>query len=307
MKIIKYSFTIMGIILLIGIILGQTNLGNFDQNEVEEKNYITIGAEKIRYLQKGEGKDILFIHGTPGSIEDWLEVMDSLAQNFRVTVFDRLGHGFSTSNEYNYHLKDNAVLTEQLIDKLDLNSPLIVGHSYGGSVATFMAVHSELKDLEYVIIDSPFYELEPSLINQVVSAPFLGKGLAFLSAYTLAKSQIKNEVTPMFKSTDGEKLENYIIERQEIWSQPKVIYSNSKEIKNLQGDLASMSTHYKNTSAKMTLITVADTVDTFREGTEKLHSELKNSELIIISNTGHYIQLEQASEIINIIGEKAKD
>lgn len=307
MKIIKYSFTIMVIILLIGIILGQTNLGNFDQNEIDENNYITIGAEKIRYLQKGEGKDILFIHGTPGSIEDWLEVMDSLAQNFRVTAFDRLGHGFSTSNEYNYHLKDNAALTEQLIDKLDLKSPLIVGHSYGGSVATYMAVHSELKDLEYVIIDSPFYELEPSLINQVVSAPFLGKGLAFLSTYTLAKSQIKNGVTPMFKSTEGEKLENYIKERQEIWSQPKVIYSNSKEIKNLQGDLVSMSTHYKNTNAKMTLITEEDTVDTFREGTEKLHSELKNSELIIISNTGHYIQLEQASKIIKIIGEKAKD
>jgi hypothetical protein len=32
--------------------------------------FVKIGANKIRYIQKGKGKDILLIHGMLGSIED---------------------------------------------------------------------------------------------------------------------------------------------------------------------------------------------------------------------------------------------
>src|SRR5690554_5665765 len=91
-KVLKFSSLSIGILFLVSILLGQTNLGNLSQNENNKDTFITIGDEKIRYLQKGEGKDILFIHGTPGSIEDWKELIDSLSQNFRVTAFDRLGH-----------------------------------------------------------------------------------------------------------------------------------------------------------------------------------------------------------------------
>ncbi len=304
-KVLKFSSLSIGILFLVSILLGQSNLGNLSQNENNKDTFITIGDEKIRYLQKGEGKDILFIHGTPGSIEDWKELIDSLSQNFRVTAFDRLGHGYSSANKYTYHLKDNADLAEQLIENMKLNSPLIVGHSYGGCVATYMAVNSKSIEREYVIIDSPFCEIQPSIINRLVSAPILGRGIAFLSAYTIAKHEIKKGILPMFKSMEGDKLNYYIKERQEIWSQPKVIYSNSKEIVNLQYDLKSLSENYKITDARMILITEEDSIDTFRKSTEKLHKELKNSELIIIKNTGHYIQLEQSSQMIKIIREKA--
>lgn len=301
---IKYSLTIICVLLFISTILAQTSLGNLNKNQETNHQFITIGKEEIRFSQKGAGEDILLIHGTPGSIEDWNEIFDSLAKNFRVTAFDRLGHGYSSKRDYTYDLEGNANLAEELILELNLKSPLIVGHSYGGSVATYLAVNSASKDREYVIIDSPFYEINPSGINKLVSTPILGKGIAFLSSFTIAKSQIRKGAIPMFKSTEGEKLDNYIKERQEIWSQPKVIYSNSKEIVNLQDDLKSMSENYKNTDSKMTLITVEDTIDTFRKGTEKLNGELKNSELIIISNTGHYIPLEQPAEIIRIIREQ---
>lgn len=284
-------------------IIGQGNMKNLSENQ-KMNSFLKIGNEEIRYLQKGKGEDILLIHGSPGSIEDWKEIIDSLAQNYRVTAFDRMGHGYSSKKHYKYTLKDNAVLTEQIIEKLDLKSPLVVGHSYGGCIATFMAINSKLAGLQFIILDSPFYEFKPNGINKMISIPILGKSIAFLSSFTIAKSQIKKRVSPMFKSTDGEKLEHYINERQELWSQTKVIYSNAKEIKNLKQGLKSLSEEYKNTEAIFTLITVEDSVNTFRNGTEKIHKELKNSEIFIIPNTGHYIQLEQPQQIIRIIKSK---
>ncbi|MGS0528014.1 alpha/beta fold hydrolase [Zobellia nedashkovskayae] len=305
-RIIKYFFATIGILLFVIVLLGYTNLGNLPINENQKNHFVTIGNEKIRFSQKGNGKDILLIHGTPGSIEDWNEIIDTLSQNYRVTAFDRLGHGFSSSNQYTYHLKDNALLVKNLIKQLNLKSPLIVGHSYGGSIAAFMAVNSELKDIEYIIIDSPLYKYQPSKIYKLVATPIFGKGIALFSSYTIAEKQIKNGVSSLFKSVDNEKINELVKERQIIWSQPKVIYSKSKESVNYLDDLNSISNKYKNIISKITVITGKDSISTFREDCEKFNREVPNSELVILENTGHYIQLEKPLNVIEIIKGKIK-
>jgi len=305
-RIIKYCFSAIGILLFIIVLLGYTNLGNLPIKENQKNHFLTIGSEKIRISQKGEGKDILLIHGTPGSIEDWNGIIDSLSKDYRVTAFDRLGHGFSSSNQYNYHIKDNAILVENLIKQLGLKSPLIVGHSYGGSIVAFMAVNSELKNIEYIIIDSPLYKYRPSNIYKLVATPILGKGIALFSSYTIANNQIKDGVSSLFKSLEKEKINELVKERQIIWSQPKVIYSKSKESINYLNDLNSISEKYKNINSKITLITGKDSINTFKNDCEKFNQEVSNSELIILENTGHYIQLEKPSTVIKIIKERMK-
>ena len=128
--------------------------------------------KKLESHKKAVESDILLIHGTLlGRLKTGMKFIDTLAQNYRVTAFDRLGHGYSSSNEYTYHLKENAILVENLVKQLNLKSPLIVGHSYGGSIAAFMAVNSKLIDIEYVIIDSPLYAYQPSKLYQLVASP----------------------------------------------------------------------------------------------------------------------------------------
>ena len=303
-RLIKYCCSVLGVLLFITALLGYTNLGNLPTNDTQENRFLTIGNEKIRFSQKGQGKDILLIHGTPGSIEDWNEIMDSLSIDYRVTAFDRLGHGFSSSNQYNYHLKDNANTVENLIIHLNLKSPLIVGHSYGGSIAAYMAVNSELKNREYILIDSPLYNYQPSNMYKLVATPFLGKGMALLASYTIADDQIKAGVSSLFKSLEKETINDLVKERQLIWSQPKVIYSKSKESMNYLTDLNSISKKYKNITSKITLITAKDSINTFKNECLKFNKEVSHSELIILDTTGHYIQLEKSSTVIKIIKER---
>ena len=65
-KAIKLLLWIILLTLIIATVLGHLGLGNKFSNET-----ISINGEQLRLLQKGEGQPILFIHGTPGSIEDW--------------------------------------------------------------------------------------------------------------------------------------------------------------------------------------------------------------------------------------------
>ncbi len=303
-KVILFIILGLGIFVLMLTFLGYTNLGNLSPDQNQEYTFVNIGNENIRILQKGSGRDILFIHGSPGLIEDWNDVFDTLAQNYRVTAFDRLGHGYSSSNEYTYHIQDNAVLVEQLIVALKLKNPLIVGHSYGGSTAAYMATHSELKDLKYIIIDSPLYRSRSSSIYKLVSTPIIGKGIALLSSFTIAKGRINDGLQSIFKSIHQEKIDELVKERQKIWSQPKVIYSKSKETVNYQDDLNLMSHKYKNITSDITIITGKDASSTLRTDCEKFHGEVKNSELILLDQTGHYIQIDKSQEVLAIIRRK---
>ncbi|MDH7445257.1 alpha/beta fold hydrolase [Aquimarina sp. 2201CG14-23] len=303
-KIIKYCVLGLAIFFFIITLLGYTNLGNLSITESSENIFVNIENEKIRISQKGNGKDILLIHGSPGSIEDWNSIVDALAKTYRVTTFDRAGHGFSSSNEYTYHIKDNAILVERLIEQLGLKDPLIVGHSYGGSTAAYMAVHSDLKELKYIILDSPLYKSRSRGIYKLISTPVIGKGIALASSYTIANSQIRDGVTPIFKSIKEEKIQELVKERQRMWSQPKVIYTKSMESINYQDDLNLISHKYKNIVSDITIITAKDSINTLRKDCEKFHSEVLNSELIILDNTGHYIQFDKSNDLIEVIHRK---
>jgi len=219
-------------------------------------------------------------------------------------MFDRPGHGYSSSNQYTYHIQENAIITTQLIKKMGLNNPLIVGHSYGGSTAAHMALDSELEHLKYIIIDSPLYTAKTRTIFKVIATPLIGKGAALFSSFTIAKGQIKDGVAPIFKSLDKSKIPTLVKERQTMWSQPKVIYSKALESTHYQEDLDLVAHKYPNITAAITIISGKDYDATLRKDCEKFHAAVPNSELILFDQTGHYIQFDKSNELIAVIRNK---
>lgn len=134
-----------------------------------------------------------------------------------------------------------------------------------------------------------------------MAAPIIGKGIALFSSYTVANKHIKKSVFSLFKSLEKEKAHKLAKERQIIWSQPKVIYSKSKESVNYSDDLNSISNKYKKIKARITLITGKDSINTFRNDCERFHKEVSNTALVVLENTGHYIPLEKTKSVIEII------
>ncbi len=100
------------------------------------------GDRSIAYVQMGSGPDCLMIHGTLMTLEDsWLGPAPALAEHFRVTMVDRPGHGLSRRRR----LVDaspwrQAELLHDFASATGLRRPILVGHSFGGTVALAYAM-----------------------------------------------------------------------------------------------------------------------------------------------------------------------
>src|SRR6187549_311122 len=88
---------------------------------------------QIYYKDWGQGPVVTFSHGWPLNADAWDGQMLFLSQNgFRVVAHDRRGHGrssqASSGNDMNGYADDLAAV----IEALDLNDIIMVGHSTGG-------------------------------------------------------------------------------------------------------------------------------------------------------------------------------
>ncbi len=302
-KYLVYFILIIAIAFFITGRLSNTSIqkGNLEFTDNWQGEFIDIDGEKIRYIQKGKGKDILLVHGMPGSIEDWKPIIDSLSKSNRVTVFDRPGHGFSTAYNYDYTLKDNTEIANQLIQQLGLNNVIVVGHSYGGSIAINLATIGNDNIKSYIIVAAPMYQFYPETLFKIASAPIIGKGFTTFIATTAAADKIEEGLLHAFAGNKKILTDDFLNTRKKIWSQPKVFYAISNEQVNYAAGLNEISANYKNINKKVNILIG----DKDRENTiadcKRLKNDIPNAEITFLKNTAHYIQLEKTNELINII------
>lgn len=113
---------------------------------------------------------IIFLHGGPGGYihSAIIEQMKKLAQyGYDVYLYDQIGSGLSDrlpkpkDYSFNRHLKD---LNEIIKDQIKTDKVVLIGHSYGGILAThFLANHPDRVDK--LILSSPG-DLQPYRTNE---------------------------------------------------------------------------------------------------------------------------------------------
>jgi pimeloyl-ACP methyl ester carboxylesterase len=88
---------------------------------------------------------IIFLHDSLGCIELWRDFPQKLGEltKCNVLAYDRQGYGkscpFSYSRRDNYYMEQEADILNGLLDHWNINSPILFGHSDGGSIALISA------------------------------------------------------------------------------------------------------------------------------------------------------------------------
>ena len=123
----------------------------------------------LAFAQAGEGPDVILIHGVLTSLDDMaIALFDTLKDEFRVTAFDRPGHG-GTGRSANGSPRAQAAAVRASARALGLRRPVVVGHSFGGAVA--LAYGLDYPDeIAGVVALSPIAFPEPRL-EQVLFTP----------------------------------------------------------------------------------------------------------------------------------------
>src|ERR1041385_251144 len=117
---------------------------------------VVVDGMKLNYISAGSGRPVVLIHGNPGSYEDYtLEVVERLAQSYCVVAFDRPGHGYSERHDsVQTTVEVQALIIREALQKLGLEKPVLVGHSWGGSLVLAAAI-AYGNDLSGIVLLAP--------------------------------------------------------------------------------------------------------------------------------------------------------
>jgi non-heme chloroperoxidase len=121
--------------------------------------YITTeDGTQIFYKDWGseDAQPIVFHHGWPLSADDWdNQMLFFLGEGYRVIAHDRRGHGRSSQTSEGNEMDTYAADVTELVEVLDLQDAIHIGHSTGGGeVARYVAQAEPGRVAKAVLIDA---------------------------------------------------------------------------------------------------------------------------------------------------------
>lgn len=124
-----------------------------------KSKFVKAGGVSTFYLEAGEGPHLVLMHGGGIGIDamlTWHLNIEALAKRFHVVAFDEVGFGRSsmphTPGEFTKLSRAEHALA--VLDVLDIDQAILVGHSEGGFMGTKIAVDHPQRVAKLVIVAS---------------------------------------------------------------------------------------------------------------------------------------------------------
>ena len=138
----------------------------------EKHHSIDLGEVTLHWAEIGEGPPVLLLHGLNDSHRTWREIWPRVPGR-RVLMLDLPGHGMSSRPDAPYTLDWNATQVARFIERLDLQTLDVVGHSYGGGVAQWLLLKCRARIRRLALLSSGGLGREVYPWLRIASVPFL--------------------------------------------------------------------------------------------------------------------------------------
>jgi pimeloyl-ACP methyl ester carboxylesterase len=116
------------------------------------EGFVEVDGFRIRYIEAGEGPPLVHLHGAGGL--RLTPAHDLLARQLRVIAFEMPGFGASPENTRTQSMPELAATMAAAADKLGLDRFNLMGTSFGGKTALWLALQQPERVLA-VVLDAP--------------------------------------------------------------------------------------------------------------------------------------------------------
>ncbi len=135
---------------------------------------------KINYKDFGnkEGLPIIYLHGWGQNIAMMEPIAKPLEKTHRLIILDLPGFGLSDEPEEAWSLDDFVEMLKELLNKLKIDKPNLIGHSFGGKISLLYASKYEVNKL--MLLASPYKvkikkpSLKVKVLKKLATLPGLG-------------------------------------------------------------------------------------------------------------------------------------
>ncbi|BDD03095.1 alpha/beta fold hydrolase [Aureibacter tunicatorum] len=239
-----------------------------------------------------EGQPLIIIHGLFGFSDNWVTFAKQLTDNYRVLLIDQRNHGNSPHSD----IWDYEAMAEDLrefIEDLQLENPIIMGHSMGGKAAMEFAIRypSMLEKLIVVDIAPKSYPLH----HQKIIA-----GLESLDLKNIKSRQEADKQLEKFIPEFGTRLflmKNLARDKEGNFKLKMNLPVISQNIANVVASI-SEGAHFM----KPTLFIRGDQSDYILDSDFDLIEDIfSDVEIETVENAGHWIHADKPQELLNIV------
>ena len=278
-------------------------------HHAENSHFVEVDGATIHYQEFGETTNptLLLIHGYTASTYVWKTVAPLLAdENFHVVAVDLLGFGYSDKPaQFDYTIASQARMIERLMNRLGIGKATIIGSSYGGAVASTLALDYAERLEKLVLVGAVCNDdvLRNPLLK-LAAVPLLGEILTpfLLDSKTLAKARMKQTLAPdSHHLITEERVESVIRPLKAKDAHHSVLASGrSWEANRIQADA-----HLIN-QPTLLIWGEDDTVIPVRNG-QCLYDSILNSRLVVLKDCGHLPQEEKPERFVELVSEFCRD
>jgi pimeloyl-ACP methyl ester carboxylesterase len=125
---------------------------------------LALDGLSIHYLEGGNGRPVVFVHGLGSRALDWDAVLRAAVHaGYRVYAMDLPGFGESSKPKgASYSVSEQAKFIGGFLDALHLDRLALVGQSMGGWIAASVALDAPKRISQLVLVDSAGLDFQPA-------------------------------------------------------------------------------------------------------------------------------------------------
>jgi pimeloyl-ACP methyl ester carboxylesterase len=240
---------------------------------------------------------VVLLHGQPGSARDWDLVLPRLGEGIHARALDRPGYdGVSAPGG----IAHSARAALEQMDADGIQSATIVGLSFGGGVAAWIAAHHPERVRSLVLVSAAANRAALNSADRLLAAPALGRvasgalvcvsGVALGSRRLRGRLESRHGVPADFLKTTGRHMRTSAARRAFLVEQRAML----RELPLLEQRLPSIA------APTTVIVGTADTVVGAQAG-RLLASQIHHAQLVEIPGARHALTATHAPRIAELI------
>jgi pimeloyl-ACP methyl ester carboxylesterase len=256
---------------------------------------------------------IVMLHGASSNLETMRQPLgDLLAENHRVILIDRPGHGWSSrAREEDSTPAIQGRMIDEALEKLGVPSAIFVVHSWAGALGARLALDYPKRVAGLVMLAPVAYPWRGGVgwYNRLVTTPLIGPLLAYTITlplgYFLAEPGARGAFLPQVMPDGfvGDTATPLLL-------RPREFLANARDLITLKAAVIAQAPRY----GEIAVPTVVITGDVDKTVSTDIHSRpfakaVRHAKLIVLRDVGHMVQNAApelvVSEIDAMIGKLA--
>jgi pimeloyl-ACP methyl ester carboxylesterase len=292
---------VIALAIVLGVLVVMTTVGvaRIEAAHPPAGQFIEVDGVRLHVAEIGLARGapgaepaVVLIHGASGNMEDMrLALGERLAPTHRVVLIDRPGHGWSSRPAGDTYASParQAEIVAQALKQLGVGRAILVGHSWGGALATAYALAFPHRTAGVVLLAAVTHpwSADPGWYNNLASTPGIGPlflrtlvyPLSFLLARGLSRSVFQPQPVP-----------NDYLRRAAIRLvlRPKAFFANARDLALLNSFIAAQAPRYAGMRPPTIIITGdCDTMVPPEINARTLAAELPHAKLVFLKGVGH--------------------